>query len=260
MAVSDRHKAYTEHEFEWARIRDAVGGEDAVKKAETNHLPKPSGQDDYEYHQYLMRAMFYGASGRTVQGLLGAIFRKPPMTDIPAALEEATENITLTGVDLETFAKTVCEEVIALGRYGILVDRSTEGEFSQAYFRGYTAESIINWRTRNVGGVMMLDQVILQEEDETPAAGGFGSEERIVYRVLMLDDDGLYCVKIYTEKQTSAGERGFALIDEYEPKNRGERMPYIPFQFVSHVGSKCICDKTRAIVERDNDVRVWPLI
>ena len=244
MAVSDRHKEYTEHEFEWARIRDAVGGEDAVKKAQTNHLPKPSGQDDHEYHQYLMRAMFYGASGRTVQGLLGAIFRKPPMIDIPRALEEAAENITLTGVDLETFAKRVCEEVISMGRYGILVDRSAEGEFSQAYFRGYTAESIINWRTRNVGGVVMLDQVILQEEDEVPAEDGFGSEERILYRVLLLDDDGFYKVCVYTETQTSAGERGYALIDEYEPKNRGERMNYIPFQFVSHVGLTCDYQKS----------------
>lgn len=236
MAVADRHKEYTEHEFEWARIRDAVAGEDAVKKAETNHLPKPSGQNEYEYSQYLMRAMFYGASGRTVQGLLGAIFRKPPMIDLPAAMQEASDNITLTGVDLETFAKTVCEEVITMGRYGVLVDRAVDNEFNQAYFRGYTVEAIINYRTRNVGGVMMLDQVILQEEEEMPADDNFGSESRIVYRVLMLDDDGLYKVCIYTEMQSSAGERGFALIDEYEPKNRGERMDYIPFQFISHVG------------------------
>ena len=236
MAVADRHKEYTEHEFEWARIRDAVAGEDAVKKAETNHLPKPSGQNEYEYSQYLMRAMFYGASGRTVQGLLGAIFRKPPMIDLPAAMQEASENITLTGVDLETFAKTVCEEVITMGRYGVLVDRAVDNEFNQAYFRGYTVEAIINYRTRNVGGVMMLDQVILQEEEEMPAEDNFGSESRIVYRVLMLDDDGLYKVCIYTEMQSSAGERGFALIEEYEPKNRGERMDYIPFQFISHVG------------------------
>jgi hypothetical protein len=236
MAVSDRHKDYTKHEFEWARIRDAVAGEDAVKRAQTSHLPKPSGQSDFEYHQYLQRAMFYGASGRTVQGLLGAIFRKPPMVDIPRQLELAVDNITLTGVDLETFAKGVCEEVISMGRYGILVDRSTEAEVNRPYLRGYSCESIINWRTRNVGGVVMLDQVILQEEDEVPASDGFGSEYRLIYRVLLLDDDGYYKVCLYTETQSSAGERGFRVLDEYTPTNRGERLRFIPFQFVSHVG------------------------
>lgn len=243
MAINDTHRDYEKWQGAWRRIRHAVAGEDAVKDAEMEHLPKPSGQDLMDYHGYLQRAMYYGATGRTVQGLVGAIFRKAPMIDVPERMRKHTYNITLTGVDLETFAKSAAEEVLTMGRYGVLVDRSTD-ENNRPYFRGYEAECITNWRTRNINGVVKLDQVVLYEEMETPSDDGFGTEYRHSYRVLMLDDDGLYEVRVYVETKNEKGENGYALVEQYTPTRRGERLDYIPFQFVSPNTLTPDCEKS----------------
>ena len=243
MAISDTHRDYMEWQTAWRRIRHAVSGEDAVKDAEMEHLPKPSGQDLMDYHGYLQRAMFYGATGRTVQGLVGAVFRKTPMIDVPERMRLPMKNVTLTGIDLETFAKTCAEEVLTLGRFGVLVDRSTD-ENNRPYFRGYASEAIHNWRTRNIDGVVKLDQVVLYEEMETPADDGFGTAYKDGYRVLMLDDLGFYEVRVYVETKNEKGESGFSLVEQYQPSFRGERLDYIPFQFISPTTLTPDCEKS----------------
>jgi hypothetical protein len=243
MAINDTHRDYANWQSAWRRIRHAVGGEDAVKDAEMEHLPKPSGQDLMDYHGYLQRSMFYGATGRTVQGLVGAVFRKTPMVDVPDRMRLAMKNVTLTGIDLETFAKTCAEEVLTVGRYGVLVDRSTD-ENNRPYFRGYEAECINNWRTRNIDGVVKLDQVVLYEEMEVPAEDGFGTEYKDSYRVLMLDADNLYEVRVYVESKNEKGESGFSMVEQYAPSYRGERLDYIPFQFLSPTTLTPDCEKS----------------
>ena len=189
MPVNSQHREYEVYKSQWKRIRDAIAGEDAIKAAEGEHLPRPAGQDSYDYKQYLKRSLFYGATGRTVQGLVGAIFRKEPIIDIPSRIEPLLENVTLTGLPFANFAKMTVEETISMGRCGVLVDRPT-GEEGQAYLRLYPAESIVNWRTTNRDGVEVLEQVCLHEERQRAEADGFGTEFYNVYRVLNLTEEG----------------------------------------------------------------------
>jgi len=231
MPVNAQHREYEEYKIQWKRIRDAIAGEDAIKKAEIEHLPRPAGQDGYDYKQYLKRGLFYGASGRTVQGLVGAIFRKDPILDVPSRIEPMLENITLTGLPFSNLAKMTVEEIISMGRCGVLVDRPTSEE-GQAYLRLYPAESIINWRTINVDGMEKLEQVILHEERQRAESDGFGTEFYNVYRVLNLTDEG-YEVSVYEEGEDANGDLAHTEVESFEPRKRGERLDYIPFIFIS---------------------------
>ena len=229
MPVNYKHREYEEYAQGWKRIRHAIAGEDVVKEAGTLHLPRPSGQHDHEYQAYLKRAVFYGASGRTLQGLQGAIFRKNPMLEVPRKLEDHLDDITLTGLPFNVFAKSVTEEVLGMGRCGVLVDRPPNGQ-GRAYLRMYTAESIINWRTTNIDGREVVEQIVLHEEKQRPERDGFGTQFYDTYRVLELTEEG-YEVRIFEERQDQAQE--FTETERYTPNIRGERFDYIPFVFIS---------------------------
>ena len=231
MPVNSQHREYEIYKSQWKRIRDAIAGEDAIKAAEGEHLPRPAGQDSYDYKQYLKRSLFYGATGRTVQGLVGAIFRKEPIIDVPSRIEPLLENVTLTGLPFANFAKMTVEETISMGRCGVLVDRPASEE-GQAYLRLYPAESIVNWRTTNRDGVEVLEQVCLYEERQRAEADGFGTEFYNVYRVLNLTEEG-YEVRVYEEGEDANGDTAYGEVESYEPKKRGERLDYIPFIFIS---------------------------
>ena len=227
MPLSDKHSDYDKYQPQWDRIRDCIAGEDAVKASTTMHLPRPENMLSEQYSSYITRAMFYGATGRTLAGLGGAVFRKRPIVQIPDRLRDALYNITLTGVPFDTFAQRVVEETLALGRYGVLVDRPPQ-ENGRAYMRGYPAESICNWRTADIDGKEMLEQVILSEKGNKVNDDGFGCTEYERYRVLELDEEGKYRVRVFVEGRDVDT---FILEDEYVPTKRGERLDYIPFQF-----------------------------
>ena len=199
MPLSDKHQDYDKYVPQWSRIRDCIAGEDAVKASTTMHLPRPENMLSEQYSAYITRAMFYGATGRTLAGLGGAVFRKRPIVQIPDRLRDALYNITLTGVPFDTFAQRVVEETLALGRYGVLVDRPPE-ENGRAYMRGYPAESICNWRTADIDGKEMLEQVILSEKGNQPNDDGFGSTQYERFRVLELDEERKYRVRVFVEK------------------------------------------------------------
>src|SRR5690606_29382967 len=131
------------------------------------------------------RAMFYGATSRTLDGLRGAVFRKDPVLEGPPRLQELTENVTQTGKSMLSVARDVITEQLAVGRVGLLVDMPPTG--GRPYLRVYTAESITNWREILVNGLPVLDQVVLREIAAEPAVNGFGSDFYVRYRVLTLD-------------------------------------------------------------------------
>ncbi len=155
MPVDSKHRQYQANWVKWRRVRDVVAGEDAVKARGESYLPRLEGQDFGAdgYHAYRDRAEFHEAAGRTLDGLTGAIFRKEPMITVPAGFADRLDRVTPGGLDFVTFAKLVVREVIAVGRYGVLVD--TPGAGGEPFLAGYTAESIINWRTTLLAAVHM---------------------------------------------------------------------------------------------------------
>ena len=122
MPINTTHPEYNARLKQWERCRDCTDGGDAVKGKGTLYLPKLREQDNADYDAYVNRALFYGATGRTVQGLVGAVFRKEPAVIVPSRWEFVAEDVTTSGRALVDFARLVEEEVISVGRVGTLVD------------------------------------------------------------------------------------------------------------------------------------------
>ena len=239
MPVETPNDEYNAHLSKWARIRDVVAGVDAVKGQGKTYLPKPNGHDESDYEDYKQRAEFYPASQRTVDGLVGAIFRKDPVTTGLDNKQDLLAAVTLQGQDLNTFAKSVTREVVTMGRYGVLVDVMADGDNSRPFFAGYTAESIINWRMVFVDRKPVLSLVILKENvSSADPEDEFNTDTKTAYRVLQLaveegQTQNFYIQRIFIEVEGANKSKSFAedLTKRVIPTRRGERLTEIPFQF-----------------------------
>lgn len=243
MPVNTCHKLYLQQLPQWKRCRDVVEGSDAVKGAGESYLPaldshrtKPAAYDAYK-----LRALFYNATGRTVEGLAGLIFQKPPTLKLTPAASGLERDVTLTGTTAETFGLLVTREVFTTGRYGILVDMDLEpGVQPWPYWCGYRTEQIVNWRVQRRAGRQLLTRVVLCEHVEEPDPTdrfGFVSVEQ--HRVLELLDRR-YTVTLWRKKKvantvteewveyTPPGQAGPQLV----PQRRGQPLDFIPFVFV----------------------------
>lgn len=239
MPVDSPHALYSYRVDQWARCRDAYNGNDDVKARGELYLPMLPSQDKSDYDAYKKRAMWYGATGRTVTGLAGAVTRKDPKIVVPTAIDKHLKDITLTGTPLNVFVKDIIQEILMTGRFGVLVEMADEYspdilDTTRPYWCGYTAEQIINWRVTVVNGVQILSMVVLAETYETSSADDpFKVECGTRYRVLKLDASGTYQVELWTpNKNASSGYE----VKPLTPTFRGSPLRQIPFQFFGPTG------------------------
>jgi hypothetical protein len=234
MPVSDKHPDYQAMEPEWVDVRACLGGERAVKHLCHLYLPMLDGMTSSEYRAYVTRALFYNASTRTVDGLLGLIFRRQPHVTVPAPLVPKLEYITSDGQSLYALAKRSVRENIAMGRCGLLVDMPPDG--GDPYICLYEAEQIVNWRCTYALGREYLILVVLHECVEVPVDDGYAVKKTDRYRVLRLLDTELgpvYQQQVWELRETKPGRWEPQLISEAVPLVRGEPFGEIPFYFMS---------------------------
>lgn len=232
MNVDNEHSEYKKHIELWRKCRDACDGQEAVKVGGKKYLPQLGGQTPDEYDAYLKRALYYGAAGRTVQGLCGALFRKPMSQEGINESDWAKMQSDVTGTDcgIEQFAKKVANEVLEVGRTGILADMPETG--GDPYLSYYVAEDVINWRYEYINGKPVLVLVCLHETDIKPDPNdNFQDEEIERIRVLEIVE-GYYLVSLYDRKKDTKGQSKYELSAQFMPRIRGARMQEIPFVFV----------------------------
>jgi len=228
------------HEYEayidiWQRCRHCYEGSDSVKKAGTDYLPPLDSHkaNALGYEAYKLRALFYNATGRTVDGLAGSIFQKPPRWEVSKTAEEYLRDITLSGVTAEMFALRSTRNVLSLGRWGILVDMAKEEKErgpARPYVVGYRAEDIYSWRTRSVGGDQQTHLVVLREQEQIEdPEDEFVPEREIRFRVLRLDK-GRYAQEVWRKPR---GKKDYERVESVMPKRRGVPLTFIPFVFMS---------------------------
>ena len=82
MPVNSTHPDYDAAGPEWARARDVLAGEDAVKAGGEKYLPRLDCQTDQEFDAYVKRASYFNASARTSEAYLGLMFRRPPFVKL----------------------------------------------------------------------------------------------------------------------------------------------------------------------------------
>jgi hypothetical protein len=239
LKVETQHGSVATMSSVWRRCRDAYAGSDAVKAGRELYLPRLDAMTDPEYNAYLLRALYYNATGRTVEGLSGAVFRKPPSLKLPEELREHLEDVTLSGVSFDGFAAKIVEEDLKVGRAGILVDRpdTTVAARNRPYWLKYDAEQVINWRTAIVDGDRVLSLIVLKECEETPdAIDPFVTNTVDQYRVLQLVDrakvgqNGKSILEVVIWRKPKDGQwtPGVPIY----PQRRGEHLSFIPFTFI----------------------------
>lgn len=235
MPADTQAKAYAEVSPKWARCRDAIAGQDAVHAAGEKYLPRLTEQKPNDYEAYKCRASYFNASGRTVDGLVGMVFRKAPIVVNPAAMDSILADVDLAGTTITGLAEKTVREVVSVGRIGILVEypQVSEQPITQAnaaaqnlrpYASIYLAESIINWRLARVNNIMQPVLIVLAEEYDVQD-DGFKSECKPQLRALTLTETG-YQQQLYrkNEKQEWVPE-GEPIV----PLMAGKPLPFIPF-------------------------------
>ena len=235
MNVDTEHPEYKTFISEWESIQDCCEGQRAIKQKNIKYLKPMEGvyQRDSRYQNYLNRAVFVNFTGKTREGLTGAIFRNSPDYYLPPETEYLEQNADGAGESLVSLAKDVVGEVIAKGRHALLVDYPQVAQglsleelnilSPKATINRYTCENFINWRVEVINGQKMLSLAVLCEhydanDDE------FVYEKEKQYRVLRLKD-GVYTQQLYREDEP--------ITNEYVPtKENGEPFNFIPLFIV----------------------------
>ena len=241
--VTFQRQEYRDALAAWALVSDVCAGQAAVKAKGATYLPQPNASDTSDenalrYTQYLARAAFYNATGRTLQGLVGAAYRKWPMLDAPGAIGYVAEDVDGAGVSVYQQSQSALGQVLKLGRHALLVDYpTTDAPASRAdmvtgkvraTIASIDATQVINWRAERIGAQYRLTLVVIAETRETVTEDGFGLSAEPQYRVLRLTEVG------YTWEIWRAGQKGIELAEGPFVVLDGAGRPWdeIPFTFI----------------------------
>lgn len=249
--VQTEHPIYQQMIGIWELLRDTIKGANAVKSRGAKYLPNPfqSGPNEQKYENYKDRAQWFNATGQSKKAYVGLMFSKPPVVELPDTLDQFKENPTRDNKTFNTLMVDIADQVVAVDKVGILVDmpsvenqddrpmtqQRVQDEKLFPYWAVYKAESIINWFVKKDGSENELKLVVLKEiQVETKDI--FTREEKTIFRVLRIDDQGLYVQELWIEGE----ERPFKTI---EPKMNGQRMTIIPFFVLNRDGIEYTSDK-----------------
>lgn len=233
MPVSETHAEYDKNVDKWKLTRNASNGlsfEEARK-----YIPRRTHEEQDQYYQRVEKAIYTNYTGRTREGLKGAIFRLPPRIELPPDMEFMYDNADGAGQSLTQVSKLAADEVMETGRFGLLADYPMVSEDLtveqvrrmqlQPHIATYTAESIINWHVHIMNGRRQLGMLVLKENapihyDE------FTWDYVDRYRVLRLNADNQYTQQLYDES-------GDPITDEIVIRGAsGQPFDYIPFHFI----------------------------
>src|SRR5262245_50642413 len=247
MPIDTPHPAYVLRSPQWRRCRDAKAGTDAVKAAGSTYLPMLTGQTWEEYAAYVVRALYYPATERTVEGLTGLVLRRAPQVQLPDAVESDLADLTLTCQSWESVLLEQLDEAITVGALGSLVEypvvsgATAPPADARPYWTLYKAEQIVNWRVGQfvdpTGATRTgPTRIVLREEDVRPSSRDpFADEVLARYRVLELVN-GEYVCTVYHEPATEAervlaGPGKWVADPPVTPLRRGKSLSALPFVF-----------------------------
>lgn len=198
-------------------IRDVLSGEITVKNRNTVYLPLPSDENGVDvkskrYQDYLKRAIFYNVTKRTLIALIGQVFMKDPVVNLPTKLQIMEQDCSSDGLTLIQSAKKATDLTLAYSRSGLFVDYpytdkpSSKLDMEKGYIKPtisiFDPMQIINWRVIKRGAKRILSLVCIYETFEL-GDDGFEQKEGEQYRVLRLDPEGYYYQEVWREEKPS---------------------------------------------------------
>ena len=248
MPINTTHPQYDALAPRWQRMTDVCNGEDVIKRGGERYLPMPNKdirtpEALARYDNYKDRAVFVEVTKDTLDKYTGQAFKDDPVLNVNSQLDYMKRDANGAGLSIYQIAQKGFEAQLERGRFGLFVDYpATNDEVSQADVERnalrptityYSPESIINWRTKTVGGQTVTSLIVLYETVyETKDDDIFTSEQVEQWRYLGLDDIG-YFVEVWRKADgTVKGDAdGFVLHQErVYPTRSGQKLwDRIPF-------------------------------
>jgi len=235
--IENKHPEYWKRIQQWERCRDFLAGTDALIDHDTrmagvegSYIERLSERQSLtEFKTYIRRALYDNTVKRIKNSLIGLIFSKDPIIEIPAGINYFDNDADLMETPLDEFCESVISEVMSVGRVGVLVDRppsapgvsraETQAAGVRPYFALYKAETIINWKMERVNNRWMVTRVVLDEGNDT-------------FRELTMDSAG-YGVTMWTRQRDRDGKPTgeYAQSGIVYPVLNGASIKAIPFYF-----------------------------
>lgn len=222
-------------------VDDCVDGDFKVKSREDKYLPRPNATDKSaenleRYTAYLNRAIFYNVTKATFKGMLGQIFDKKTLIELPESLSFLESDADGSGKSLEQMAKEGIGYLLKNARFGLLTEYPrTEGpktiaeiekENLKPTIKIYASKDIRNWRTKTIGSKIVYSLIVLAEK-EIWYDDGFEIKEQEMFKVLRLDEVGFF-VEIHKQNQNGV----FQFTESFRPTDfNGNVLQAIPFEF-----------------------------
>lgn len=236
MPIDSRHPDYIQRLPEWRILRDATAGDRTIKAASEKYLPRLYDQPTEQYNDYRNRALFIGATSRTLEAFQGMLTRKKPKIEA-VGMDDILADCDLQGATFDSHIQSIKWELLNVARAGTLVDWSKED--NRPYLTTYTAEQIINWQTGRVAGRTVPVMIILEEwSGQYEAATGetppdqYEAKQYQQWRELRLLQFGetWTCLATVWRKKAEAKDE-FIQISQVELSRRGIRLNFLPFVF-----------------------------
>lgn len=146
-------------------ISALLGGTASMRLAGKTYLPRWPNEEDGFYQNRLSTATLFPAFSRTVEVLSGKPFSRPVTWDeknVPSRIRDMFSDVDLQGTNLHSFLADVCEEAMAYGLCGILVEHPptitgmTVAEERQQGLRPYlvkvAATSLLDYDSERING------------------------------------------------------------------------------------------------------------
>jgi Domain of unknown function (DUF4055) len=235
----------------WTVVRDISGTALTLRAKGRDYLPQFPAEHDKIYESRLKTATLFNAYKRTVQALVGMVFKKNPVlgADVPMQIsgraeeidgdtgkvvqervEGHVENIDLAGTHFDVFCREVFEDAFE-GHAFVLVDMqkplapgaTLEDEQKagmRPYWVKYRASQALNFRAVTINGRKEIGQITF-EELTTTDAGEFGEAPVKRYRTFRLaeylDEEGRPAHQVEWKlrelRRAENGEESFPEID-----------------------------------------------
>lgn len=258
----DLHPEYQYWKSDWQKLRDVIAGSKEIKRKGQEYLRPTKGMDAEDYDLYKDRAVFYNMTAQTLSGMLGQVFRRPPVVrNLPDRFKDDIQVFAKDRSSHVAVTKTAMGEQIGLGRFGILVDApaTPTKRTPRSYAVGYSAENIVDWTIEDIDGFHQPSMVMLREfardadlyQPSKPLTSaearalrksgqmrpppkstrmGPGAQSYTTYfrkLVLEANEAGERVYKQYVYKD----DPNTAPVSEATPTVRGEPLRFIPFAF-----------------------------
>ncbi|HEY0006194.1 MAG TPA: DUF4055 domain-containing protein [Pyrinomonadaceae bacterium] len=181
----------------WRIVRDVSKTALHLRDLGNAYLPQFPAEHNDDYKSRREAATLFNAYARTVQGLVGMVFKKNPVLndDVPAAIKRHAENIDLAGSHLDVFSKEAFNDLFD-GHVLVLVDMqkaleagaTLEDEIKagrRPYWVKYTADQAVNFRSLTIDGEKVIGQITFEEETNVET-GEYGETTVMRYRTFRL--------------------------------------------------------------------------